>query len=130
MLNSRHPDEALCELVMSMTSPIELVFCLHQKSPDSPYPMALAATYVSIRQRTNHLLRLHLIIDSTVQKCSLQRLRDTIKAEDQLHVLHASAVSGSHPNNDRIHVSVECQRPADIVRMRFVSRPTRRDHRT
>jgi len=76
-----------------MTSPIDLVFCLHQKSPDSPYPMALAATYVSIRQRTNHLLRLHLIIDSTVQKCSLQRLRDTIKAEDQLHVLHASAVS-------------------------------------
>ena len=55
--------------------------------------MALAATYISIRQRTNHRLRVYLIVDSTVQKCSLQRLRDTIKAEDQLYVLHASALS-------------------------------------
>jgi len=55
--------------------------------------MALAATYISIRQRTNHPLHLYLIVDSTVQSCSLQRLRDTIKAEDQLYVLHASEVS-------------------------------------
>jgi len=92
MLNSRHPDEALCELVLSMTSPIELVFCLHQKSPDSPYPMALAATYISIRQRTNHPLCLHLIVDSTVEESSLQSLRSTIKADDELRVVHASEV--------------------------------------
>ena len=75
-----------------MTSPIELVFCLHQTSSDSPYPMALAANYISIRQRTNHPLRLHVIVDSTVEESSLQRLRATLKADDQLCVLHASAV--------------------------------------
>lgn len=75
-----------------MTNPIDLVFCLHQKSSDSPYPMALAANYVSIRQRTSHLLRLHLIVDSTVEESSLERLRATLQGDDQFCVLDSSAV--------------------------------------
>ena len=54
--------------------------------------MALAANYVSIRQRTNYRLRLHLIVDSTVKESSLQKLRSTLKADDELRVVHAIEV--------------------------------------
>jgi len=87
-----------------MTDPIELVFCLHQKSLDSPYPMALAAAYISIRQRTHLQLRLNLIIDSTVQDVNLERLNLMLKGSDQLRVLHAASV----PEAEQFAKEIRC----------------------
>ena len=42
---------------------IQLVFCLFERDQQSPYPMALAATYSSIRQRISAPLTLKVIAD-------------------------------------------------------------------
>ena len=46
-----------------MTEAINLAFCLFERDDNSPYAMALAATYSSIRQRTAAVLHLHVICD-------------------------------------------------------------------
>jgi len=54
--------------------------------------MALAAAYISIRQRTRHQLRLNLIVDSSVDDFTLERFRSMLKGSDQLCVLHSNII--------------------------------------
>ena len=57
-----------------MAEPIHLAFCLFERDASSPYAMALAATYSSIRQRTAAVLHLHVICDASVGARTRQRL--------------------------------------------------------
>ena len=41
---------------------VHLVFCLFERNRQSPYPMALAAAYLSIRQRTTAPLTLQSLL--------------------------------------------------------------------
>ncbi len=47
-------------------SRVELVFTLHQRNHLDHYAMALDAAYVSIRQRTTAVLRLHVLTECSV----------------------------------------------------------------
>ena len=72
--------------------PIHLVFCLFARDPASPYPMALAATYSSIRQRTSASLRVHVLIDESVSTRMKRRLRKCMHPSDRIKFHAADAV--------------------------------------
>jgi len=57
--------------------------------------MALAATYVSIRQRTNVALTLHVIADESVTKFTRHRLRSCMHGDDKLRFIAAESVPES-----------------------------------
>ena len=75
---------------------IQLVFCLFERDRQSPYPMALAATYSSIRQRTSAPLTLNVIADESVTKRTRRRLRRCLQPGDRLRFHSADAVPESH----------------------------------
>ena len=75
---------------------IHLVFCLFQRDDQSPYPMALAATYSSIRQRTSAKITVHVIADDSVTRRTRRRLRRSVQACDRLRFHSAEAVPESH----------------------------------
>ena len=72
--------------------PIHLVFCLFVRDSASPYPMALAATYISIRQRTSASLRVHVLIDESVSPRIKRRLRDCMHPSDRIRFHAADSV--------------------------------------
>ena len=72
--------------------PIHLVFCLFARDSASPYPMALAATYSSIRQRTSASLRVHVLIDESVLPRMKRRLRKCMHPCDRIKFHAADAV--------------------------------------
>ena len=63
-------------------SRVELVFTLHQQKQLDHYAMALAAAYVSIRQRTTAVLRLHILTDRSVGAITRERLIATLRGDD------------------------------------------------
>ena len=71
---------------------VQLVFCLHERDANSPYPMALAATYSSIRQRTNASLTVHVIADASVTTRTRRRLRRSLHASDRIRFHAAEGV--------------------------------------
>lgn len=75
---------------------VQLVFCLFERDRKSPYPMALAATYSSIRQRTAAPLTLHVIADQSVTKRTRRRLRRCLQQGDRLRFHSAEAVPEAH----------------------------------
>lgn len=72
--------------------PIHLVFCLFVRDLASPYPMALAATYSSIRQRTSASLRVHVLIDKSVSPQIKSLLRECMHPDDRLKFHVADSV--------------------------------------
>ena len=75
-----------------MAEPIHLAFCLFERDGNSPYAMALAATYSSIRQRTAAVLHLHVICDASVGARTRQRLRRCLAPSDRLLFVSADDV--------------------------------------
>ena len=75
---------------------VQLVFCLFERDRKSPYPMALASTYSSIRQRTAAPLTLHVIADQSVTKRTRRRLRRCLQQGDRLRFHSAEAVPEAH----------------------------------
>ena len=75
---------------------VQLVFCLFERDRQSPYPMALAATYCSIRQRTTLPLTVHVIADRSVSRRTKRRLRRCLQSNDQLRFHPAEAVPEAH----------------------------------
>ena len=75
---------------------IHLVFCLFQRNDQSPYPMALAATYGSIRQRTSAAITVHVIADDSVTSHTRRRLRRSMTSGDRLCFCPAEAVPEAH----------------------------------
>jgi len=73
-------------------SRVELVFTLHQRNHLDHYAMALAAAYVSIRQRTTAVLRLHVVIDRSVGAVTRQRLTATLRAGDEIAFVEADSL--------------------------------------
>lgn len=74
------------------TDPIHLVFCLFQRDSESSYPMALAATYSSIRQRTSASIIVHIIADDSVTRRTKRRLRRSIHSSDNIRFCSAQSV--------------------------------------
>lgn len=72
-----------------MMGAIDLAFCLQQRGPLSPYPMALAALYISIRQRTSASLCLHVVHDDSLSDNNRKRLEVSLKCGDKLIWYHA-----------------------------------------
>jgi len=72
---------------------IDLAFTLCEKDFPSFYPMGLAATYVSIRQRTGARLHLHVIVDRTVSKETRNRLRASISRFDDISFYESSLIA-------------------------------------
>ena len=83
---------------------VHLVFTLFERNRQSPYPMALAAAYLSIRQRTTAPLTLHVIADESVAKRTRRRLRRCMRSGDQLHFYPAQAVPEAHQLGQRLDV--------------------------
>ena len=75
---------------------VQLVFCLFERDRQSPYPMALAATYCSIRQRTTAPLTLNVIADGSVSDRTRRRLRRCLQSGDRLRFHSADAVPEAH----------------------------------
>ena len=75
---------------------VHLAFCLHQKNESSPYPMALAATYVSIRDRTSVRLCLHILLDKTVSIEARDCLQETLRGEDQIIFYDIETIGNAH----------------------------------
>ena len=75
---------------------IHLVFCLFQRDDQSPYPMALAATYSSIRQRTSADITVHVIADDSVTRQTRRHLRRSMQTGDRLRFHSAEAVPEAH----------------------------------
>ena len=75
---------------------IHLVFCLFQRNDQSPYPMALAATYGSIRQRTSSTITVHVIADDSVTPRTRRRLRRSMQTGDRLRFCPAEVVPEAH----------------------------------
>ena len=92
---------------------VHLVFCLHERHRQSPYPMALAAAYLSMRQRTTALLTLHVIADQSVTKRTRRRLRRCLESGDRLEFHPAEAVPEAHQLGERLD---GCFSPAIIWR--------------
>ena len=78
-----------------MSDRIHLVFCLFQRNDQSPYPMALAATYSSIRQRTSAAITVHVIVDDSVAPRTRRRLRRCMAKNDKLCFIAADTVPES-----------------------------------
>ena len=72
--------------------PVLLVFCLFERDRSSPYAMAMAATYSSIRQRTSAKLHLHVICDASVCPRSRRRLRRSLAPADCIDFIDAELV--------------------------------------
>ena len=92
---------------------VHLVFCLFERDRQSPYPMALAAAYCSIRQRTTAPLTLHVIADESVTKRTRRRLRRCLQSGDRLQFHPAKAVPEAHQLGQRLD---GCFSPAIIWR--------------
>ena len=75
---------------------IHLVFCLFQRDDQSPYPMALAATYSSIRQRTSAGMTVHVIADDSVTRKTRRRLLRSMQTGDRLRFHSAESVPEAH----------------------------------
>ena len=71
---------------------IDLVFCLHQRSQNSPYLMGLAAVYASIRAHTRVKLCLYVLHDDSVDGLSKSMLEQSLVPGDRLLFRHASSV--------------------------------------
>ena len=93
---------------------VHLVFTLFERNRQSPYPMALAAAYLSIRQRTTAPLTLHVIADESVAKRTRRRLRRCMRSGDRLHFYPAEAVPEAHQLGQRL--DVRCFSPAIVWR--------------
>ena len=78
------------------TSLVHLVFCLHQKNEFSPYPMALAATYISIRNHTSVRLCLHILLDKTVPCETRDCLLETLRDDDQIIFYDVETIGIAH----------------------------------
>ena len=75
---------------------IHLAFTLFQRDSLSPYPMALAALYASIRERTKEKLSLHVIVDDSVENCVRRKLESSIKEGDCLCFYDAASMVESY----------------------------------
>ena len=73
-------------------SRVELVFTLHQRNHLDHYAMALAAAYVSIRQRTHAVLRLHVVTDQSVGAMTRQRLIASLHGGDEITFVEADSL--------------------------------------
>ena len=93
---------------------VHLVFCLFERDRQSPYPMALAAAYCSIRQRTTAPLTLHVIADQSVSKRTRRRLDRCMRSGDRLQFYPAEAVPEAYELGQRL--DVKCFSPAIVWR--------------
>ena len=75
---------------------IDIVFCLHQRRENSPYLIALGATYASIRESTRASLHLHILHDDSVGANSKALLEQIVSKGDQISFRHASLVSEAY----------------------------------
>ena len=75
-----------------MVQPVHLAFCLFERDRNSPYAMALAATYSSIRQRTSAALHVHVICDHSVRLRTRRRLQRCLAPGDGLEWIEAGQV--------------------------------------
>ena len=73
-------------------SRVELVFTLHQRNQLDHYAKALAAAYVSIRQRTTAVLRLHVLTDRSVGAITRERLIATLRGDDEIAFVEADSL--------------------------------------
>lgn len=73
-------------------NPVHLAFCLFVRERGSPYPMALAATYSSIRQRTSARLCVHIVVDNSVSGRIRRRIKDSLAPGDELRFYDAGLV--------------------------------------
>ena len=81
---------------------VQLVFCLFERDRQSPYPMALAATYSSIRQRTTAPITLNVIADGSVTQSTRNRLHRCLQSGDRLRFHPAEAVPEAHRLSHRL----------------------------
>ena len=75
---------------------VHVAFTLFQRDENSFYPMALAAAYVSIRQRTQSILNIHIIVDKSVSIVNKQKIKDSISSCDVLHFYNAEDLGDVH----------------------------------
>ena len=75
---------------------IHLAFTLFQRDSSSPYPMALAALYASIRERTQEALSLHVIVDKSVEILTKRKLEASMKEGDCLCFYDAASMVESY----------------------------------
>jgi len=81
---------------MMNSSFVHLAFCLHQKNKSSPYPMALAATYMSMRDRTTARLCLHILLDETVPFVIRDCLTEMLRDGDQIVFYDVESIEIAH----------------------------------
>ena len=81
---------------------VHLVFCLFARNRRSPYPMALAAAYLSMRQHTTAPLTLHVIADESVSKRTRRRLLRCMRSGDRLQFHSAASVPEAHQLGQRL----------------------------
>ena len=72
---------------MNSMASCKLVVCLHDRDGNSNYAKALAAQYVSIRQRTHHPLHYFVVYDQTVNKVDLSNLAALIERRDAFEAI-------------------------------------------
>ena len=77
---------------------INLAACLHDSDGSATYLKALAAQYVSIRQRTKHPLRYFLIRDITVRSSDLTKLVSLIERVDEAEIINIE----DHPTIEKL----------------------------
>ena len=75
---------------------IHLAFTLFQRDSSSPYPMALAALYASIRERTQETLSLHVIVDKSVEILTKRKLEASMREGDCLCFYDAASMVESY----------------------------------
>ena len=71
---------------------IDLAFTLFLRGQDQAYAMGLAAAYTSIRQRTKACLRLHVIVDDSVDGDMQEKLYLMLRKSDQIAFYSASSL--------------------------------------
>ena len=67
--------------------PINIAHCLHSKKGDESYAKALAACYISIKERTNRSLSYYIIKDSTTPDRIICNLTDLISKNDSINII-------------------------------------------